>query len=215
MRSQYESQLNELNVQLTVMGSLIEKSISDAVDSLIEQDENKANSVKSGDTLINQKEKEIENLCFKLLLHQQPVAKDLRLISSALKMITDMERIGDYAEDIAELALHLCQYEHIYKLKLFKDMGETCCNMVTGCIDAFVKKDVKKAQKVVNTDDVVDNLFVTIKKELINIILDNKNHSEQAIDLIMISKYLERIGDHAENIAQWAIYSISGRKTIK
>ncbi len=212
MRSQYESQLTLLNRELIEMGSLIEKSISNAVESLITQDKEKALTVKNGDPVINSKEKEIESLCFKLLLHQQPVASDLRLISSALKMITDMERIGDYAEDIAELACYLAEYEHIYKLSYFEKMGDICCNMVTECIDAFVAKDISKAEKVINTDDTVDELFATVKTELINVITENRNHSEQAIDLIMISKYLERIGDHAENIAQWAIYSITGQK---
>ena len=214
MRTQYEKQLKELNTELIEMGSLIETAINTAVEALIEKDVEKADFIKEHDELINRKEKQIEALCFKLLLHQQPVAKDLRLISSALKMITDMERIGDYAEDIAELAKRLSQFDHIYKLKYFKEMGRVCGHMVTECINAFVDKDALKASALAETDDIVDDLFVVVKDELVNVILENRSHSEQAVDLIMIAKYLERIGDHAVNIAEWAIFSITGEKSV-
>jgi len=214
MRTQYEKQLKLLNTELIEMGALIETAINTAVEALIEKDVEKADFIKHNDEFINEKEKQIEALCFKLLLHQQPVAKDLRLISSAMKMITDMERIGDYAEDIAELAKRLSQFDHIYKLKYFKEMGRVCSLMVTECINAFVEADALKASALAETDDIVDDLFVNIKDELINVILENRSHSEQAVDLIMIAKYLERIGDHAVNIAEWVIFSITGEKYI-
>ena len=214
MRSKYDKQLKELNTELIEMGALIETAINTAVEALIEKDIEKAEFIKEHDEAINAKEKQIETLCFKLLLHQQPVAKDLRLISSALKMITDMERIGDYAEDIAELAKRLSKFEHIYKLKYFEKMGKVCAHMVTECINAFVDKNALKASALAETDDIVDDLFVFVKNELVNVILENRSHSEQAVDLIMIAKYLERIGDHAVNIAEWAIFSITGQKEL-
>lgn len=214
MRTQYENQLKELNAELIEMGSLIETAINTAVEALIEKDKEKCEFIESHDEVINAKEKHIETLCFKLLLHQQPVASDLRLISSALKMITDMERIGDYAQDIAELAFRLSEFEHIYKLKYFEKMGKVCSYMVTECINAFVDKNSLRASALAETDDIVDDLFAVVKDELVNVILENRSHSEQAVDLIMIAKYLERIGDHAVNIAQWAIFSITGQKSI-
>lgn len=212
MRDRYERKLKTLNNELIELGGLVEKSIRCATDALVEKDLEKADEVNANEIEINAKEKEIENLCFELLLHQQPVAKDLRLVSSALKMITDMERIGDYAQDIAELAAYLSQYEHIHKLKHINKMSEICSRMTTQCINAFVDKDVIIAANVIVSDDMVDEEFTQMKDELIEIIRENRDNCEQAIDLIMITKYLERIGDHAVNIAEWVIYSITGKK---
>lgn len=212
MRSQFDKQIKRLHTELIEMGGLIEIAIKYAIESLTEKDADKALKVKENEVEINTKEKEIENLCFKLLLHQQPVAKDLRLVSSALKMITDMERIGDYAEDIAELSYLLCRYDHIYKMRHIEKMASTCSEMVTGCINAFVDKNALKAATIIKSDDIVDEEFTSMKNELISVIVENREHSEQAIDLMMISKYLERIGDHAVNIAEWVIYSITGQK---
>ena len=145
----------------------------------------------------------------KLLLHQQPVARDLRLISAALKMITDMERIGDQAEDIAEIVIYM--NGHIVDgMKMIEDMAHETIEMVTSSVDAFVKKDVKLAQKVIDKDDVVDEYFSGVKRDIITMITENSANGEFALDLLMISKYLERIGDHATNIAEWVIYSVTG-----
>lgn len=215
MRTQYDRQLKELYTGLIEMGALIEYAINKAIDALSEKDSESARRVKENEAEINSKEKEIEGLCFKLLLHQQPVAGDLRLVSSALKMITDMERIGDYAEDIAELACFLGRYGHIYKLKHIENMGQICSRMVTDCINAFVDKNPLKAADVVKQDDLVDEEFSDMKNMLLDIIRENRENSEQAIDLMMITKYLERIGDHAVNISQWVIYAITGSKSYE
>lgn len=214
MRNRFDMQLELLNVQLIHMGELCGVAIERATESLRNGDLEQAKAVIQADEEIDQMEKDIEQLCLKLLLQQQPVARDLRQISAALKMITDMERIGDYAEDIAELALHLSDFDHVYKLKYFDKMGKVCSHMVTESINAFIEKDEAKASALAETDDIVDDLFVTVKEGLVNVILENRSHSEQAIDLIMIAKYLERIGDHAVNIAEWAIYSITGNRDI-
>jgi phosphate transport system protein len=159
---------------------------------------------------IDDMEKSIEAHCLKLLLQQQPVASDLRIISTALKMITDMERIGDNAEDIAEIARHILNQKFIKDIVHIPQMAEATISMVTKSIDAFVKRDKKLAEEVCRSDDIVDNLFDVIKEELIEKIQEDRSNGEQAIDLLMIAKYFERIGDHAENIAEWVIFSITG-----
>mgnify|MGYP001019015222 FL=1 len=159
---------------------------------------------------IDEMEKTIESHCLRLLLQQQPVASDLRIISTALKMITDMERIGDNAEDIAEIAKFLVNQEFIKDLVHIPQMAEATISMVKRSVDAFVSKDKELALEVCRDDDIVDNLFQIIKNELIGKIQEEANNGEQAIDLLMIAKYLERIGDHAENIAEWVIFSITG-----
>ena len=154
---------------------------------------------------------DIESLCLKLLLQQQPVARDLRLISSALKMITDMERIGDQASDIAELVIYLSKEPYIKELTHLPQMAENAIRMVSGALDAYVRKDVALAQEVMGMDDAIDALFVTVKDELIALIRDDASAGSQAIDLLMIAKYYERIGDHAQNIAEWVEYALTGR----
>jgi len=163
----------------------------------------------AADGNIDQKEKEIESLCLKLLLQQQPVARDLRQISSALKMITDMERIGDQAADIAEIVAYVDLTDNINKLHI-SDMATATIKMVTDSIDAFVKRDLKLAEEVIAYDDVVDELFCKIKKDVISLITNNQKDGEHFVDIIMIAKYLERIGDHATNIAEWVVFSITG-----
>lgn len=192
------------------MGSMIEKSIEKSVVALVTQNVEKAKDVIAFDAEIDRQEREIESLCMKLLLQQQPVARDLRLISSALKMITDMERIGDQSADIAELALMMADKPYIKDLKHISQMGQETMVMVVSSVDAFVEKDLEKAKEVLAHDDLVDDLFDEVKKELIELIHQNMENGEQATDLLMIAKYFERIGDHATNIAEWVIYSITG-----
>ena len=158
-------------------------------------------------------ERDIETFCMRLLLQQQPVAKDLRAISSALKMISDMERIGDQAGDIAEIMAHLCDFDTQSRLHI-QDMARAAVKMVTDAVDAFVKKDLELARSVMKYDDVVDDLFDQVKAELIGLIGEDQNNGECCIDLLMIAKYLERIGDHATNIAEWVEFSITGQHVV-
>lgn len=211
MRNRFDSQLETLNNSLIEMGALVEQAIGNAVTALITQDANQAKENIQFDRVINEKEREIEALCMKLLLQQQPVAKDLRLISAVLKMITDLERIGDQAQDISEIVLYLSSQKYIKKLEHISEMARLTAKMVTDSIDAFVKHDVFLAQKVCDSDDVIDRLFVTVKDELISLISENVKNGEQAVDLLMIAKYFERIGDHAVNVGEWVIFSITGK----
>jgi phosphate transport system protein len=191
-----------------MMGSLIESAIAKATKALINGDIALANEIIENDTIIDDKEKDIETMCLKLLLIQQPVARDLRQISTALKMITDLERIGDQASDISEL----CEYitDTMRQSEYINKMAMQVVNMVTFSIDAFVKKDLELAKKVIEQDDIVDNLFVTIKKDLLTQVRENPEIGESAFDMLQVAKYYERIGDHAENIAEWVIFSITG-----
>lgn len=208
----FDEQLIELNDSLLEMGALIEKTITLASQALIGQDVELAKKVIATEDEVDQKEKDIEALCLKLLLQQQPVAKDLRLISAALKMITDMERIGDQAADISEIVIMMKGAPYIKKLEHIPQMAAATVKMVTESIDAFVKKDLQLAQSVIGYDDVVDDLFNRVKFDLIELIRSDSSNGEQAIDLLMIAKYFERIGDHTCNIAEWVVYSITGKQ---
>lgn len=210
MRNRFDRQLEQLNNELIEMGTLIERAIEMAVKALIKQDIESAKEAIDFDAEVDNQEKTIESLCMKLLLQQQPVAKDLRLISSALKMITDMERIGDQAADISEITISLSKEKYIKDLEHISQMAKETTVMVVKSVEAFVNRDVELAKEVINMDDVVDDLFDQIKKELIGLINQNVENGEQAVDLLMIGKYFERIGDHATNIAEWVIYSITG-----
>lgn len=210
MRNRFDQQLEQLNYAMIEMGSLIESAIKMAITALEKQDVQLANKTIAFDEEVNQKEKEIENLCLKLLLQQQPVAKDLRVISSALKMITDMERIGDHASDISEMTLLLANTEYVYELSHLHDMAKETSQMVIQSLEAYVNKDLDLANEVIKRDDVVDQLFYKVKCELIQLINQETKHGEQATDLLMVAKYFERIGDHATNIAEWVIFSITG-----
>lgn len=213
MRNRFDRQLLELNNELIQMGSLIEKAIEMAIAALVKQDVKLAAEAINFDAEVDRQEKEIESLCMKLLLQQQPVAKDLRLISAALKMITDMERIGDHAGDISEMTILMAgsTYEKSYlNIELVKEMAKETTDMVIKSIDAFVNKDLEMAREVLKQDDKVDNLFAEFKHQLILKINENVNNGEQAADMLLVSKYFERIGDHATNIAEWVIYSITG-----
>ncbi len=206
----FDQQLQALNNMLIEMGGNVETAISTAIEALKKQDITLARKAIAFDQSVDQKEKEIEALCMRLLLQQHPVASDLRLISAALKMITDMERIGDQAADIAEIAIYLAGTPYIKKLEHIPMMGQAAIKMVTDSIDAFVKKDLALAESVVAYDDVVDELFSTVKNDLIELVHQNSANGGQAMDLLMISKYLERIGDHAVNLAEWVMFSITG-----
>ena len=209
MRNRVDEQLFELNREIIEMGAMCEEAIASAVKALTAGDMELAGKVKVNASAIDQMERDIEGRCMKLLLHQQPVAKDLRLISAALKMITDMERIGDQAEDIAEIVTFL-NGRTMEGVELIEEMARETISMVTSSVDAFVKKDVELAQKVIAQDDIVDDYFSRVKCGIITLITKNLADGEFALDLLMISKYFERIGDHATNIAEWVIYSVTG-----
>lgn len=213
MRNRFDRQLLELNNELIQMGSLIEKAIELAIAALVKQDVDRAEEAIKFDEEIDQQEKSIEALCMKLLLQQQPVAKDLRLISAALKMITDMERIGDHAADISEMTILMADstYEKSnIDIEIVKEMAKETTDMVIKSVDAFVNKDLNLARAVLKQDDKVDELFNQFKHQLILKINENVKNGEQATDMLLVSKYFERIGDHATNIAEWVIYSITG-----
>lgn len=211
MRNRFDRQLEQLNNELINMGSLIEEAIEMAITALIKQDVKKARDVVEFDEEIDEKEREIESLCLKLLLQQQPVARDLRQISAALKMITDMERIGDHAADISEMTILMADKPYIRNIDHLQTMAKETMVMLVKSIEAYVEKNQEKAEKVIANDDVIDYLYDEIKMELIEAIQKDANNGEQATDLLMVAKYLERIGDHATNIAEWVIFSITGK----
>lgn len=209
MRNKFDSQLEKLNLELITMGALCEDTISASVKGFLDDDDALCQKAVETEDEINRKERDIESICMKLLLEQQPVARDLRVISSALKMISDMERIGDQAYDIAEIAKFIKNSNVKSKIHI-KDMAAAATKMVTDSVESFVKKDVELARAVMAYDDKVDNLFDCVKDELVQLITEDKANGEFCIDLLMIAKYLERIGDHAVNIAEWVEYSITG-----
>lgn len=211
MRNRFDKQLEQLNTAIIEMGITVEQSIKMAVEALIHQDVKKAGEAMESDSEIDRQEKEIENLCLKLLLQQQPVARDLRVISAALKMITDMERIGDHATDLSELTIVMAGKPYMKKLEHIEQMAKETMDMLIQSLEAYVGKNLEQAKKVIEQDDIVDNLFVEVKRELIRLIHENPDNGEQAADLLMAAKYFERIGDHATNIAEWVIFSITGK----
>ena len=209
MRSKFDTQLANLNKELIEMGALCEQVIALAAKSLAEGDIKTAKKIFPLDDEIDQKERDIESMCLKMLLQQQPVARDLRQISAALKMITDMERIGDQASDIAEIIGFMGERTDQKRADI-ENMARAAIKMVTESVDAYVKQDVEIAKSVISHDDVVDDYFKKIKTELIEMISKNPADGEYAIDLVMIAKYFERIGDHATNIAEWVEFSVTG-----
>lgn len=209
MRNRFDEQLFLLKRELIEMGSMCEEAILNASHLVDGENKKLIEEVKTNSRAIDQIERNIENRCMKLLLHEQPVASDLRLISAALKMITDMERIGDQAEDIAEITKYL-NGEKISEIEILKDMAKQTIKMLSKSVDAFVKSDISLAKTVIEEDDIVDNYFSKIKCGIISLISENNSSGELALDMLMIAKYLERIGDHATNIAEWVIYSITG-----
>ena len=209
MRVRFDEQLKQLSSEMTHMGSMIENAIQDAVQAFLTQDIVTAKRIMSDDMLVDQEQKKIENICFQMLIQQQPVARDLRNITAALKMVTDMERIGDQAADISELTVMMADSPYKLKTDNIRKMSAETIMMLLQAVEAFVEKDRSKAEKVIDHDDIVDDLFLKVKNELIDIIRTEPDCGEQAADLLMVSKYLERIGDHATNIAEWVIFSIN------
>ena len=209
MRNKFDQQLEMLHVELIKMGALCEDAVSSAIEALEKNDIVSADSALDTDAEIDQKERDIERMCMKLLLQQQPVATDLRIVSAALKMITDMERVGDQASDIAEISHYIIESGMSINDDIRK-MAKEAIKMVTDSVDSFVKKDLELARKVIAYDDVVDEWFAKLKSDVIEMIAKDSTNGEYYIDIIMIAKYLERIGDHATNIAEWVEYSITG-----
>ena len=209
MRSRFDEQLKRLDKELIEMGAMCEEAIALAAKALLDGDESLAAKVAPLDTEIDQMERDIESMCLKLLLQQQPVARDLRQISAALKMITDMERIGDQAEDICEIIPFLKGRSGQACGDIDK-MAAATIKMVTDSVSAFVRKDTELAERVIAYDDVVDDFFEKVKNDLITMITQNPQDGEYALDLLMIAKYFERIGDHAVNIAEWVVFAVTG-----
>ncbi len=209
IRTLFDDELSLLNTELIKMGALCERAVRSALNVYFLGKKADAETANKLEKEIDSKERDIEDLCMKLILRQQPVAGDLRLISSAIKMISDMERIGDQAQDIADIAINIDSEEindHVH----IRNMSETALSMVSKSIDAFVKKDVSTAEEVIKMDDIVDEGFDKIKEELIQAVREDSKKSEEYIDILMIAKYIERIGDHAVNIAEWVEYSVTG-----
>lgn len=209
MRSKFDEQLALLNVELIKMGSLCELAITNSIKGLLDDNEELLRIARDTDSEIDEKEREIESLCLKLLLQQQPVARDLRAISAALKMISDMERIGDQASDIAEIARYV-KGEDAKRYTHLKLMADAVSKMVADAIKSFVNRDLELAYKVMNDDDVVDGYFDEVKDELISLVRGEEVGAEFCLDLLMIAKYFERIGDHAVNVSEWVEFSITG-----
>ena len=209
MRNHFDNQLAQLNQELTRMGEECEEIIEIVARAMTGWEDDLIKRVNTIGAEIDESERTIETLCLKLLLQQQPVASDLRQISAAMKMITDMERIGDQAEDIAEIITHLnCRVER--ESVQIREMAEETMQMVREAVDSYVRQDLELAHKVMKHDDIVDDYFVSIKKSLINVLTANPGDGEYALDLLMIAKYCERIGDHCTNIAEWVEFSVTG-----
>lgn len=211
MRSKFDRQLERLHQELIKMGALCEEAISASVLALLEDDRDMAETARAKERDIDQQERDIESLCMKLLLQQQPVARDLRTISSALKMISDLERIGDQAADIAEITRHTGGAPLPGQIHI-AEMTQAAAKMVTNSVKSFVERDLDLVRAVIRYDDVVDQLFLEIKTELTALIRADVSAAGEALDLLMIAKYLERIGDHAVNVAEWVAYSITGSR---
>ncbi len=209
-RTEFDHELEELHLDLIRMGGMIEAAIDQSIQALEKRDNVLAEKVVAGDKDIDSLERDIEAKCLRLLLRQQPVAKDLRAVSTALKIITDMERIGDQAADIADVSLRFGDEPFLKAMEHIPLMASTASAMVKDSINAFVKSDVEASQEVIERDDEVDRLFETIKQDIISVLVKTPNFADQAVDFLIISKYLERIGDHAVNIAEWVIFYMTG-----
>ena len=212
MRLKFDEQLRQLNNEMILMGDMIQKAIQDTIEAFFNQNTEKAKQIMKDDELVDQEQKKIENICFQLLIQQQPVARDLRTITAAMKMVTDMERIGDQAADIAELTIMISDSPYLLNVENIKRMSAETVTMLLQAISAYVERDMEKACQVIEHDDIVDELFVKVKKDLIEVMQNNADYAEHAADLLMVNKYLERIGDHATNIAEWVIFSIDDHK---
>ena len=211
MRTKFDEQLNQLNQELMHMGTMIEEQIQKAVVAFMKQDTELARIIMDNDTDVDREEKKIENICFNLLMQQQPVARDLRTISAAMKMVTDMERIGDHAADISEMTILIADNTYVKQLDHIQKMASETVQMLMKSIQAYVDKDMETAKAVIKNDDVIDELFLEVKQDLIAMIHANADCGEQATDLLMVAKYIERIGDHATNIAEWVIFALDDK----
>lgn len=212
MRAKFDEQLHMLNQEMMHMGSMIEDKIQKAIEALIGQNSVLAKEIMEADNEVDREQKKIENICFNLLMQQQPVARDLRVISAAMKMVTDMERIGDHAADISEMTVMMASEPYAVDLSDIKKMASETVLMLIRSIEAYVEKDMLKAQSVIDHDDIVDELFNKVKQELIEMIRKNPAVSEQAADMLMVAKYFERIGDHATNLAELIIFALDDKK---
>lgn len=211
MRSKFDEQLNQLHIDLLDMAYLIQNAIQNAMKVFFEADIEGAKTIIKNDENINHYQKKIENICFNLLIQQQPVARDLRTITAALKMVTDMERIGDHASDISELVIDMSDCPILFNVDHFKEMYTSVVSMLIQSINAYVSRDIELARDVIQKDDGVDCLFDQNKEDLIELIHLNSEKGKAAVDLLMVNKYLERIGDHVTNIAEWVIYSLDNK----
>ena len=208
MRSKFDEQLVELNNEMIKMGSMIETAITNAVKAFSKADAELARKIMASDIEVDQAEKRIGDICFNLLIQQQPVAKDLRTITAAMKMVTDMERIGDHAADISEMTIFMGKSKRLASFEHINKMAAETMLMLNMSIEAYIERDAAKATEVIKHDDIVDDLFSEAKSDIIKLILENPSDGEEATDLLMVAKYFERIGDHATNIAEWVIYSL-------
>ncbi len=208
MRVKFGQQLNMLSEEMTSMGRMIEKAIQDAIAAFFSQDTERAEEIIKEDILVDREQKKIEDICFQLLVQQQPVARDLRNITAATKMVTDMERIGDHAADISELTVMMADCPCLIKEEHLKRMADETVVMLLRALEAYAQRDIEKAREVISHDDIVDGLFLEVKTDLVEVMQTDPGYAEHAADLLMVDKYLERIGDHATNIAEWVIYSL-------
>ena len=209
MRDRYEEQLRLLNKELAEMGGLCEEGISYAVKYLTENKTETKQSAEECEKQIDRMERDIESLCMRLLMHEQPLATDFRLITAALKMISDMERIGDHAEGIVEIGGYIAETDMQLREHI-SEMAKSAVDMLTASINSYIQRDAKLARNVILMDDTVDEFFIQIKQKLISVTCNETEKAESVLDLLMIAKYFERIGDHAENIAEWVIYAVTG-----
>lgn len=214
MREQFNQQLRHLNAELDTLGKLCDDALAGAIKALQNGDNDLASSIYQSDYLIDQKEREVENLCLNIILHQQPIASDLRLVSSALKLITDLERIGDQASDIAEIVMEL-DYKEQSNFKLIESMAKSARAMVQDAVRSFISQDLELARNVIDRDDEVDDYLVQARELMVTLINEQGHSPKTIVDLIMIAKYLERIGDHATNVANWAIFQLVGEHPDK
>lgn len=209
-REYYGQQLKELKNRMLLLGSMIEGVIEDTVKALVSQDTEKAKEIAAGDDKVDRLVRQIEEQCYSLLLRQQPVAKDLREVSAALKMITDMERIGDHGTDISELTILMSENPYPDEIRTIEEMSKEAMIMLIEAVDAFAQADAKKAEAVIGKDDTVDALFLKVKDAIALSVKTNETDAKQELDLLMVAKYFERIGDHATNIAEWVLFGITG-----
>lgn len=211
MRTKFDRQLHKLNEEMIQMGTTIEESIGASIEALVKKDTELAKKITKQDSVVDHMQREIENICFNLLIQQQPVARDLRTITAAMKMVTDMERIGDHAADISEIVILLGGNYEKEKMESIVEMATEAMDMLIKSVDAYIRKDEPLAKWVIDHDDVVDALFVKIKEELVEYIRNDSSLGELEIDMLMVAKYLERIADHATNIAEWVLYALDNR----